>query len=223
MRDKHYYSIDESKKFLKLRINTMDATFPYNGGLTAEQFLFYEMRIVSRQYVEGHPIEDIIRLVKQDNLFQYPTERKISRLARACYRRLLALGNEKLIYELANAPPEIAKQINLYSMMRYNRLVWEFMINVIGEKFRSQDFSFSRRDLNAFYFGLQEQNDDVAAWSENTVSKLKQVLTKSLVETEILDSVKSTQLNPIFLCEELERGIRENGDFEALAAFNCFR
>lgn len=33
---------------------------PYNGCLTAEQFLFYEMRIVSKKYLEGKSVEDII-------------------------------------------------------------------------------------------------------------------------------------------------------------------
>ena len=122
-----------------------------------------------------------------------------------------------------NFAEEIAKQINLYAMMRYNRIVWDFMVGVIGEKFRSQDFEFSRKDLNVFFSHLQEQNDDIAGWSESTVNKIKQVLTKILVEVEILDTFKSTRLNPLFLCEELEEGIRRNNDLEALAAFNCFR
>ncbi|MEK4103143.1 DUF1819 family protein [Paenibacillus sp. FSL R10-2791] len=203
--------------------NTMDLTMPYNGGLTSEQFLIYEIRIVSKQYIEGKPIESIIEYIKRDNLFQYPTERKISRLARACYRRLIALGNDKLIYELANAPIEVAKQINLYSMMRYNRLVREFMVNLVGDKYRQQDFSYTRKDINMFFSHLQEQNDEVAAWSEQTVTKLKQVLNKCLIETEMLDSAKDTTLNPIFISAELEAGIRENNDLSALAAFNCFR
>lgn len=196
---------------------------PYNGGLTSEQFLIYEMRIVSKQYLEGKPIEGIIEYIKRDNLFQYPTERKISKIARACYRRLIALGNDKLVYEVANAPIEVAKQINLYSMMRYNRLVREFMVNLVGEKYRQQDFSYTRKDINVFFSHLQEQNDDVAAWSEQTITKLKQVLTKCLIETEMLDSVRDTTLNPIFISAELESGIRENNDLIALTAFNCFR
>nr|WP_272880037.1 DUF1819 family protein [Sulfoacidibacillus ferrooxidans] len=195
---------------------------PYNGSLTSEQFLFYEMRIVSKQYLEGGPIEDIIAYIKRDNLFQYPTERNISKLARACYRRLIALGNQTLIYEVATAPIEVAKQINLYAMMRYNRLVREFMVNLVGEKYRQQDFSYTRKDINVFFSRLKEQNDDVAAWSEQTVTKLKQVMTKCLIETEMLDSVKDTALNPIFISSELEMGIRENNDLTALAAFNCF-
>lgn len=201
----------------------MDISMPYNGSLTSEQFLFYEMRIVSKQYLEGKPIEDIIEYIKRDNLFQYPTERKVSKLARACHRRILALGNEKLVYEMANAPVEVAKQINLYAMICYNRLVREFMVNLIGEKYRQQDLSYTRKDINVFFSRLQEQNNGVAAWSEQTITKLKQVLTRCLLETEMLDSVKDTTLNPIFISAELERGIRENNDLTALAAFNCFK
>ena len=196
---------------------------PYNGCLTAEQFLFYEMRIVSKQYLENKSVEDIIEYVKRDNLFQYPTERMINRLTRACYKRLAALGNNKLVYEVANAPVEVAKQINLYAMMRYNRLIREFMEGIVGEKYRQQDFSYTKKDINMFFSRLQEQNDDVAAWSDQTIMKLKQVLTKCLIETEMLDSVRDTTLNPIFISSKLETGIRENNDLTALAAFNCFK
>lgn len=201
----------------------MDQANLYNGSLTAEQFLFYEIRIAAKYYIDGKTIEEAIESIKKDNLFQYPTERQVSRMTRACYKRLDALGNEQLVHELAFAPSEIAKQINLYAIMKYNRLVWEFMIQVIGEKYSNQDFSFSRKDLNAFFTRLQAQNDSVAAWSENTVSKIKSVIVRMLVETEYLDGMRATTLNSILLCEELEEGIRANNDYEALPAFNCFR
>ena len=201
----------------------MYVTMPYNGALTAEQFLFYEIRIVAKLYLDGKSIDEIIEYIQQDNLFQYPTEREVSRLTRACHKRLVALDNEKLVYELANAPVEVAKQINLYAMMRYNRLVREFMEGLIGEKYRQHDFSYTRKDINVFFSRLREQNDDIAAWSEQTIAKLKQVLTKCLIETEMLDSFRDHNLNPIFISAELESGIRENNDLTALSAFNCFR
>ena len=201
----------------------MDNTRSYNGSLTAEQFLFYEIRIAARLYLGGKTIEEAIEEIKKDNLFQYPTEREVSRLARACYKRLNALDNEELIRELASAPVSVAKQINLYAIMKYNRLVWEFMIQVVGEKYRNQDFAFSRKDINAFLTRLQAQDDSVAAWSEGTIKKIMSVLVRMLIETEYLDNIKDIDLNPVFLCEELEQGIRANNDLEALCAFNCFR
>jgi hypothetical protein len=173
--------------------------------------------------LEEKTFEEIVQLIKRDNLFQYPTEREVSRLTQACYKRVLALNNDMLVYELANSPIEVAKQINLYAMMCYNRLVREFMIQLIGEKYRQQDYSYTKKDINIFFTRLQEQNDDVAAWSEKTVNKLKQVLTKCLVETEMLDNVRAQKLNPIFISTELENGIRENSDLTAFSAFNYFR
>ena len=71
----------------------MDQEHLYNGSLTAEQFLFYEIRIAAKYYIDGKAIEEAIEIIKKDNLFQYPTERQVSRLAWACYKRLDALGN----------------------------------------------------------------------------------------------------------------------------------
>ena len=195
----------------------------YNGGLTREQFLFYEIRIVASLQLQGLSREEIVEEIKHANLFQFPTERMISSIAGTCFKRLDALGSETLVYHLANAPAEVGKQINLYAMMKYNRIVWDFMTTVIGEKFRTQELAFSGKDLNIFFFDLQEQNDTVASWRDSTINKIKQVLKRSLVECEYLDSVRATQLNLVFISPELEDEIRANHDLAALPAFNCFR
>lgn len=69
---------------------------------------------------------------------------------------------------------------------------------------------------------LQEQNDTVATWSESTITKLKQVIAKLLVENEYLDDVHSDHLNPVYLHPILENAIRSHGDLIVLPAFNCF-
>lgn len=200
----------------------MKITDKYNGGLTREQFLFFEIRILARLLDEGLSKEEAFKRITEENMFQFPTERMISSIALACFKRYQALASATLQHELANAPQAVAKQINLYAMMRYNRLVWDFMTTVIGEKFRTQAFDFSQRDMNLFFLRLQEQNDGIASWSEGTISKIKQVLKKALVECEFLDSTKATKLNSVFLYSELEAGIRENNDWAALEAFNHF-
>ena len=35
--------------------------------------------------------------------------------------------------------------------MKQSRLVWEFMLTVIGEKYRLRDMSFGKIDLNTFF------------------------------------------------------------------------
>ena len=52
-------------------------TCDYNGGLTREQFLFFEIRIVAGLVLSGLSREDIVQKIKDENLFQCPTERMI--------------------------------------------------------------------------------------------------------------------------------------------------
>lgn len=200
----------------------MDSTYPYIASLTREPFLFYEMRTTAKLICEGLEDAEVVSRIAEENLFQYPTEKTISRIARACIKRLRAMEDESLIQAISIQPTDVAKQICLYAMMKQSRLVWEFMITVIGEKYRLRDSSFGKIDLNTYFMRLQEQDDTVATWSDNTIMKLKQVLARVLVETEYLDNLKSDHLNPVWLQPILENAIRSNGDLAALPAFNCF-
>ena len=193
----------------------------YNGSLTREQFLFHEMRITAKLLAEGKDDTAVLAEITRDNLFQFPTERSVKNLAKCCLRRLHALNDPELVRAIANAPSEAAKQICLYAMMKQNRLVWDFMITVIGEKYRLLDTSFSRMDLNSFFARLQEQNDSVAGWTEQTIQKIKSVLVRILVENDYLDSNRAVTLNPVLIVPLLEAKIREAGELAALPAFNC--
>ncbi len=198
---------------------------PYNGSgsLTREQFLFHETRIMARLlYDDELSDEEAVKRVMDENLFQFPTERMVKNLANVCLKRLHGLDDESLIKTIAHSTVENAKQACLYAMMKQYRLVWDYMITVIGAKFREQDLSYGKMDLNVFFMRLQEQDDEVASWSDATINKIKQVLNKLLIENEYIDGPRATNLNPVLLCSEVENAIRANNDDVALAAFNCF-
>ena len=195
---------------------------PYKASITREPFLFYEMRVAAKLLCEGITEEEAIKRIISENLFQYPTEKSIKRMARACVTRLKNLKDDSLIEAIAQQPQDVAKQLCFYAMMKQHRLVFDFMLTVIGEKYRQQNYSFGKMDLNVFFLRLQEQDDSVATWSETTIIKIKQILVRILVETEYLDDVKAEQLNPVFLHSILENAIRMNGDEAMLPAFNNF-
>lgn len=194
----------------------------YSGGLTREQFLFYEIRTIASLLCAGNDRKEIYAKVAQENLFQYPTERMIRSMTNACFKRIDALKSKTSVDFLANAPTSAAKQINLYAIMRENGIVYDFMIDVIGEKYRTQQMDFSHKDINCYFDALQEYYPASADWSESTRAKIRQVLTKFLAECEYLDNVRSQALKPVFLYPETEEIIRQLGDEAALCAFNCF-
>ena len=194
----------------------------YSGGLTREQFLFFEMRVVAGLAMQGKSREDILAEIFAENLFQFPTERMIRSITNTCFKRIDALNSPELVSYLADSSAEVAKQINLYAIMCENSIAYDFMTEVIGEKYRSQELDFSAKDVNVFFMELAEKVPAVDSWSESTIKKLKQVLVRFLVECEYLENSRSDTLMPVYLYPELEAVIRGNGDTSALAAFNCF-
>ena len=190
---------------------TQKESSPYSAVITREQFLFYEMRTTAKLVAEGLNDEQVVD----------PTEKSVRRMALTCLRRLKALDDPDLVAAIASQPSDVSKQICLYAMMKQYRLVWDFMITVVGAKYENRDMSFSRMDFNVFMMRLQEQDDWVASWSDSTVTKVKQVLARILVDNEYLDSTTADHLNPVLIYPILEDAIRSSGDTKALTAFNC--
>ena len=202
--------------------NKRKSPYAGSGTLTREQFLFFEMRTTAKLLMEGLSDEEIFKRIYDENLFQFPTEKSIRLVTAGCIRRLKSLGDDNLIAALATQPTDVAKQICLYAMMKQSPLVWDFMLSVVGEKYRQKDMSFGKKEANIFLMRLQEQDDYIATWSESTVNKIRQILIKVLVETEYLDNINADKLNPVLLSRVLENGIRSNNDEIVFPAFNYF-
>ena len=194
----------------------------YSGGLTREQFLFYEIRITADLVLKGLSQTEIVDMIYADNLFQFPTERMIKSIANTCFKRIDALDSEELLYHLVNAAADTAKQINLYAIMRENSIVWDFMTDVIGEKYRTQELVLSEKDVNVFFMELAEKIPAVSSWSEATHRKLKQVLVHFLVECEYLTNTGTQELLPVYPDPVLVDVLRARGETDVLAAFNYF-
>lgn len=204
-----------------MRVSMNNSPYKGSGSLTRAQFLFYEMRTTARLMKDGLPNKEVIGRIVAENLFQYPTERSVTQMVRVCLHRLQGLEDSQLVESVAEADYATAKQVCLYAMMKEYRLVWDFMITVIAEKYRQLDYAYSRRDINAFIMRLQEQDDYVASWSESTCKKISSVLSRILIENEYIDDGKATRLNPVLISPLLENAIRASGQELALPAFNC--
>ena len=89
----------------------MDHSYPYIASLTREPFLFYEMRSTAKLMVEGNSDDAIVKEIVEQNLFQYPTEKSITRMAKACIKRLHVLEDDSLVAAIASQPTDVAKQI----------------------------------------------------------------------------------------------------------------
>lgn len=85
------------------------------------------------------------------NLFQYPTERSLRNISRVCLNRFHEADREKLMELVANGSTEAPKQACLFLMMNRYRIVWEFMVQVISQKYLSKDSSLTKMDFYGFF------------------------------------------------------------------------
>lgn len=193
----------------------------YNGSLTREQFMFNEMRIVAQLKRSGLPDAEIVALAERKNLFQYPTEREIKGKCRVALRRLHYIEKSGyLLKTLADGTPAEARQVALAAMMCDSCLLAEWMVMVIGEKYRSLEQTLTLKDAHLFFARICEDDADVAAWSPATVKKVKSVMMNVLRESGYLDGRKSETLLPVMVSDEFVSSLKELGMRRFLSAFN---
>lgn len=203
----------------------MPAPQTYRGTITREQFLSREVRAVAR-LMHSENLEDasgIVERVVKENLFQYPTERDLASIARACHRRIMSVTSDPALHDkvlelLAEGTTGQLDQANLYCMMCDNRLVWDFMVCVIGAKNQRFETGLTAGQIAAFIEGLRAQSADVNRWSDATRNKVRQVLTRCIVDCGMYNR-KEGALTPFRADIELEDLIRANNDACVLPAF----
>lgn len=192
----------------------------YSGSLTREQFMFREMRIVARLKLKKLDDKRILEQVYEENLFQYPTEREIKSKCRACLKRLNCMADIPYALDaLANGSIGEAKQAALVALMCQSLLMQDFMITVVGEKYRQLDMTLTKRDMNLFFERTAEQSAEVASWSDQTIKKLKVVIRACLRETEYIQGM-GEKLYPVLLGEEFADALKYAGYRHFLPAFN---
>lgn len=182
--------------------------------------MFRETRIVAQLMDEGLTDDAIYQKIMAENLFQLPTEKSMRSLIRPCVRRLRGLEDEVAVHMIAKESLSTARQLCLYALMRDSRLVADFLVTVIGEKYRRHDPNFSRADIRIFFLHLAEQNDQAAAWSEETVKKLSSVLMNILLQNGYLANPRAKELQPVILQASVRRVLERHHDEWMLPAFH---
>lgn len=169
---------------------------------TGDQFLFFELKEVLKLKKEGLDDKSIREKVKSENLFQYTSESSIARVLPPVIKRANLL-DDQLINMVLEEDSETGKIINLYAMMKSNRLFFEFMEEVVSEKYRYGQLYIEKKDINEFFDRKIEQSEEVASWSESSIKKMKQVTMKVLYECGMVENIRSGDMKRIIISQNL--------------------
>lgn len=184
----------------------------YSAKLTGESFLLYEFKIITKLKKKGISDKEIRRIVLEENLFQYKFKSSINRRLTPLMQRVNLL-DENLINMLLENPLEDGIVINLYTIMKNDKLFFDFMNEVIKKKFEAKNEILEKVDINIFIETKIEQNEEMVGWSEATINKIKQVMRKILIEAGIIENIKSGSIHKVIMSNQLKNyliGLGEN-------------
>ena len=189
----------------------MEILLDYSASLTGEPYLYFEMKQVAKLRLEGLDEKEIREKVNNENLFQYETNKSGNKRISATLKRTASLDDVLLDF-LVNGSLNTSKQVALISIMKTNRLFFEFMKEVYCEKIIVREMIFENKDFSRFFVNKAEQSEKVASWQDYTLNKLRQVYLRILFEAGLLKSLKNKEIVLPMIEEELANHLKNMGE-----------
>ena len=177
-----------------------------------------ETKSLADLMLQGFNENEIKEKVIEENIFQVTSETRKKGIASAILKRLQPL-DEYLIEMIHNSDIETSKTIVLYSIMKTDRLFFEFMHEVFRDKVNYQDTGVTDRDFYTFFEAKRQQSEAIAKWAEYTFYKLQQVYTRILFEAGLIKNQKdSREVELPFINPNVIDHIKNLGDTKYIEA-----
>ena len=138
---------------------------------TSYAFVLTETATVAQLIHQGATQEEIWQQVLMEDLFGLRSQ--VSR-ARALQTILKRLGGatEAYVELIATGNPDIRRLTILFLILQENRLLREFIAEVLLDKIKGFDRVVTGADLRTFFETKRDSCSAVAAWSESTYKKV---------------------------------------------------
>ena len=159
----------------------------YNSNLLRDSFWLNETRKTAELILEGLSKEEIMDLSLNENIFGQNSERRKRDIVQTMYKRLNDFPEEILEYFL-RVDVTSAKIFVLISILRNDRLFFEFMYEVFRGHILVGNYILRGRDFDIFFNNKATQNEKVDSWSESNIYRLSSRYRTILNEAGVIDN-----------------------------------
>ena len=159
----------------------------YSASIISTSFWFLESKKVAELILEGYSKDEILNVALEDNIFQVETERRVRDITNITYRRLKSFPEEVLEY-FVRVDVNSAKVFVLISVLKNDKLFFEFMYEVFREHIVLGDLTLKNKDFEMFFDNKSYQSDIVNEWVDETLGRLKRGYINMLSESGVLDT-----------------------------------
>lgn len=189
----------------------------YKASTTKYRFWFVEARETVR-LLGNHSMDEVKQIVIEENLYQQKSEdRLINQFG--CIRGRLEALPEEIRNMMVTADINTGKLVNFSGCMASDRLLFELMYEVFRKKLHFGDTSINDADLNIFFKDKRDQSEKLAAISDGTIKKIKQVYCRYMFEAGLLKGKTTERLvTKPYLDPDLRTAFQKNDMSKYLAA-----
>ena len=157
----------------------------YSAKLTAEPFLYTETKIIAEYILNGEDVNELRKRNIEENLIHYKKQKSIQRVNSPIFRRLAVL-DEELLREFIYSDIDTSKYILLYAIMKTDKLVRDFIIEVYKDKLLMRKEYIEKIDIDNWYDDKCTISKTLRERSESTTNKLKQVIMKIMQDSGLV-------------------------------------
>lgn len=186
----------------------------YSAKLTGEPFLYNETKIIGKYLLDGYDEQELRKKNLEENLIKHQKMGSIKRVNSPIFRRLKAMDKE-MLEEFVCSDIETSKYILLYAIMKTDKLVRDFVIEVYKDKLYMRNEYIEKFDINNWYEEKCILSRMLRERPESTSAKLKQVIMKILQDSGLVIKEKDRYkiVRPL-LKEKYISMLDKNGDLE---------
>lgn len=181
----------------------------YNASATKYLFWFVETKETAR-LLGNYSMDEVRDIVIKENLYQQKSESRLINEFGCIKKRLEALPDE-LRRMMITTDINTGKLIAFVGCMASDKLLFDLMYEVYRRKIYLGEESITDADLNVFFKDKQEQNEKVAAITDISIKKLKQVYCKYMFEAGLLTGkISEKHINKPFIDSEFRYTLESN-------------
>src|SRR5699024_10744618 len=162
----------------------------YSAKLTAEPFLYNETKIIAQYLLDGISLEELKRKNIEENLIKYKSPKSIVRVNSPIFERLNVMDSE-MLDDFVHTDIETSKNILLYTIMKTDRLVRDFVFEVYKDKLLMRKDYIEKFDIDNWYEEKCILSRTLRERTESTTAKLKQVIMKILQDSGLVIKEKN--------------------------------
>lgn len=182
----------------------------YTTTLNTRPFMYRETKLIASLIDEGLD-EDLIKVkVVEDNVLGLQSKDRRNRFYHEIKKRLGHL-DDFLFEHFLVSDSQTSKLILLYAISSKDTLFYEWMREVVLDKWLTLDYVVHRQDSLTFFDKKVEQDERVKKWKDNTREKLASAYHKILVDAEYASSEnEQIRLQRPIIAPDVERYLKSN-------------